>query len=418
MIFKFAVFCLLVFVSACNFKQIITTADNKDNFFEPRFFTTASRSNLKVGDDFVFLDMRVRRIVQLGVNPLELKNSVPLGLDTDKQWFFSSPDAEYFITIERSGYSIVKSDGSSNQDPVQLEEKIAGVAYSPSYHHLIIASDTGEAALLKLSSKGDVESSFQSEMDLEEDEGILAVVFLNDGSLLVAREENTLIIVDFDTTISDQSWSYRSFDLDASANYAAPKSMTWLSPIAANDDLVLIKDAERLIVVDIVNETILDEKDLSGKHIVKAFRKTSPHVIACDDFVDGKTAHKSYQLFWVGDNDSIEIKSFPVILSDFNDSWLSSDKSILVLSYNELNPKQTAMFKGWVYRYDVSNGWVIDKSEVQEDVRLGIEEDFLVLHFSSALGFVELRTYGSDPGVEKLEKFNLEGLKENYEDRN
>lgn len=385
------------------------------------FYTAASQSSLAIGDDIAFLDSDFKAIMRFKAEPLALVDAYDIPYDAPKTSFVAASEGRYYLTFKKDEFAVITSAGKTLKPTFLVDEDLTNVAFSPEHDLLVVWDDLG-VVVAQLEDDGSFSKDFRGDATFGSDNAFIAATMLNDGRLVVSAGEAELLIVDLEKSIAKNAWQTTSFNLDATTGGTrAAKSMTWLAATPYDDDLLLVKDSDRVIMVNLAEKKVVDEVDLSSKTDVRVYRNNTPHLLATDNVSSSKS--KSYDLYYIADDKTLKKSIISNVKDGFLDSFLGDDEGLITIRVGEEKldddedsvDKQTVYkFVGAIYRYQLKSGAVKDRTDVEDKVRVHMSQDHVFLHFDSALGKLQKIDYGDDAALEEISMFNLETLRRRH----
>jgi len=250
-------------------KTMIARLGPEPTLFASGYTTSAVSENL-----VVTIDEPTRTVQEFTLEPFALNASWPLPFDTRGQKLMMSHDAGYFVIVSGADYAVMRRDGHTTINPVELPGTINTYSYDARSHALALSDSYGSIALLALTPDGDVASQWISgPLIAGATTAISAGVMLQGARLVLATNPNEVLIADLTATIAAQAWQTRKIPLEGAGK------ITWLAAIPSQPGRMLVLGATRLMIVDVDSGAVLDELPTEGKNVVGAFRDLDPHIV-------------------------------------------------------------------------------------------------------------------------------------------
>ncbi len=371
----------------------------------PIFYSPASAIGIAHDDKVVMLDRKARALHQFGIEPFTLQGSRAVPLDHDRLWVLGGADAAYNVVVGGADYVIVKANGETTKNPAELQGEIQTAAFSASGHFLVLMDEYLTMAVIELDADGTLKNTYLGGPNLGKDDPIIAGTLLGADKLLVSQGEKTLTVVDLPATLEAQEWQVTSFEINDA------KAMTSLAVVPDFDHLAVVKDADRLFVVNVDTQTIEGTPiNLSGRSLLSQDFAVVPHFITIDQESQSVVPLQIHYIDAAGAlmTKSLQVKSTAITRSLLN---ASRDKLTLVFAGNQYQSDSDYQSMTEVMRYRLTDGLLLDKSEVDEARKYVLLDDYMLLQSPSSIGLIERRTYGRQPEVLRVTKHNLPFLK-------
>lgn len=408
MLFKILGAGLVLSVVSCGNTKPIDSEDYSVGR-RPEFYSAAYLWRGGDQNSVVAISKEGMTLQRFGLEPFTHQLSLPLPLAYEKQGVASSFDGAYYLTMAENEYAILKSNGDSVKNPLQMLGKLSSVAFDPVHHLAVLSDEFQTMVLLVFSSSGDVIASWKAGSKFPGDKVVRSGTMMLDGRLVLALGETTIGVVDVPGSISAQSWVFTTFEV------AGATDMKWITTVPDQPDIVMIIDKNRALSINIATSAIVAEKDLSSGTVMGYFRDYVPHVVTRSSV----TSDSLHDVTYVGAGGQLVSSSIRGADHQITQSMLSSD-GILTLVYDPDRPwsnyqrSEEYYRKQEVYRFRLADNAGLDKTIVDENVNLAMTPNSLFLLYPTALGKAVRRSFGPTPNDQVLEGYNLDLFRKGY----
>lgn len=380
---------------------------------KPEFFSTSYLFRAGDKNSLTAVDRTGMTLQRFTLDPFAHEQSLSLALDEEKQGVLAAANGQYFVTLGETDYAIIKADGTSVVNPIGLAGKIASAAFDPVHHYLLIADEFKSMAIMTLSPSGDDLGHVAKGNLFPGEKLIVAGTMLDDGRLVLAVGEKTIAIIDVGMTVAKQEWEYTSFDVTNA------KAMTWLASVPDQPSIVMIRDQDRLLSIDVDAKAILDAKDITNLSVIGQFRDYSPHVIY--NTPDELAAQKA-NITYVGEGGKFVHKPISDNGKQLLQTWLDPVTSFLTVAFNPGAQRSDPEVDSYyleaqeIYRVRLTDNLVERTAPIAEKSHMAITPNYIFLLYPSALGKASRLNYGSKENAneQKLEGYNLELFADDY----
>jgi hypothetical protein len=377
----------------------------------PQFFSTSYLFRAGDANVMTMVDRKGKTVQQFTLEPFGHVQTQPLPFDDEEQGVLASGNGDYFVVVADSNYAIQKRDGSVVENPVGLAGKITSAAYDPIHHYLLVADEFKSMAVMLLSPNGDVVGSWTAGSLFPGDKLVVSGTMLDDGRLVLAVGEATLAVVDLPATVAAQAWQHQSFDVPDA------KAMTWIASIPDQTDLVMVKDQNRFLLVNVATGAILDSEDMTLQQVLGNYRDYTPHVIyRSADIDDGVEARVLYP----GTDGKFVRKAIAYNGNQITTTWLDPSSDTLTVAFDPSSPYSPSYEDKFyfeaqdIYRVRLTDNFV-DITKIEEESAMALTPNYIVLLYRSSLGKVKRLTYGKTPDEQLLEGYNLDLFRKRYQ---
>jgi hypothetical protein len=302
--------------------------------------------------------------------------------------WFAGPQAGFFFDVEgKSLYRQIR--GSSVRENIfSLAGTIMSVASSTDTGLYAFVDEYFSIGMTKIDETGNIMGSWIGGPVFAEGLGVVAGEMLDDGTLLLAAENGSLVKADVNESIRTQSWKYTVLNLIFDHPF-------WLGNIEGRSDRALIFDNKGLHLVNLANETIIQTMPTPQKDLVYTSKRGDDHIA----FYDAATDKVNFITAVTGESFTVTTPKIP--LQDLNGTVSGGIRQ----SFCKDGHMVFATTNRKVIKVALADSRVVQSIALPKEALLGLSLDFIAAMYDSPLGYVELIRL-SDEHTEIVKGFN------------
>jgi len=350
--------------------------------------------------NLVMFDKTVRRIHQFDLSTMQHIRSFEVHNPKDDHYVVYNQNGNYVVDLSLKGLSIFNKYNQANNQPIHFEGKPQSVAFDPSNGYLIVYDDLMSVGILKLDPNGEVLKSWVGGAVVSGNESISAGDVNSAGQLILALSDNSMVVVDIEQTLTQQKWVFTKFATTLT-------DIRWMAPLTQNPQQVLIRSADKIVLMDIGAQSILSSYDITDD-VIKMSKFNDPHVIlrsgstfkvvyAASSTVQVKTLYLKSGGF---DADSIMNSNLDLTRDTW--SFVDTTKNISSIFNNLDETRADRRFK----RYRFSDLLATNNKQIPSQTQVELSTGYIFTLFPSELGYAVRYDMNSDDQLE-AKLFNL-----------
>lgn len=349
----------------------------------------------------VIFDKTVRRIHQFDLSGMKHIRSFAVRNPGDEHSVLYGQNGNYIVDLSLKTLSIFNKYDQANHQPIKFQGVPKSAAFLPSKGLLIVYDDLMSVRMLKLDSNGEVLKSWVGGSSIAGANTIAAGDLNEDGKLVLALSDGTVILADPEQSMTQKSWVF-----DPAFNTGL-SNIKWLAPLPKTPNQVMIRANGKIALLDLTSKAIISSYDIVDE-VVKLSKFNDPHVVL-------STAN-AVKVAYV-ENSQVQVKTFYLNSKKFEMNYLMSSNLDLAKDiwsfvdtkepvnyfFNDLDvSKKNRRF----IRYRFSDVLATHNMSVANDTQVEIAGSFIFALFPRELGYAV--RYDVETGSQsKLERFNL-----------
>lgn len=355
-------------------------------------------------------DETTRKIHQFDLQNMKHIRALDVKNPQDEHFVLQDSNGEFVVDLTAKHISIYTNSGQAQHNPVQFVGEPISAAFRPDLGYIILYDDLMSVSILKVNAFGSVTKATVLGPILGDDTTIVSGDINDSGELILAMSDNTLAIVDLETTLNTGNWVYSS--ISTSFN-----DMKWISPVPGHPEQILIRSFQTMALMDVNTQTVLSELTLSdGDYRIKKYSKAiDPHIIFQEPVDSWSHGYGETQLAYVQDSQiktRLMKQAHPYISIsrlDLNrNTWTYVDvQKELTWNYNDLNHVRESRRMN---QYRFSDLAAISSESLPDTARLKMAAHYIFALFPSELGYAQ-RIDISNNEIVELRLFNLRHIK-------
>lgn len=314
-------------------------------------------------------------------------------------------NGNYVIDLYQKYIGIYNKKGELTSPNLGFVGTPKTAAFRPSLGYLVIYDDMSSVIMLKLDANGNIVMAWPAGPVLSSCTGtanssIASGDIDESGRLILGMSDDTIALVDLDQSMTQEKWVCTSFA-------STLTDLRWIAPVNGAPNQILIRSADKLSLMDVATQSILDSKSLStSDYSIKTSKAFDPHVL---------TMSYNHVTAYFAQNSKIESRTvkyeYQNILSSrlslANDSWTLVDSN-RARWYDFDQPNQFKTDR-MLKRYRVSDLYAQEKMALPNEATLEITQTHIFELFPSAYGYAVYQNLDDDSKV-VFSKFNKEFL--------
>ena len=301
------------------------------------------------------------------------------------------PGGNYIIDFSQKHVSIFNKSNQRTDQPLQFAGTPVSASFRPSMGYLVVYDDTHTVGILKLDAQGGVLGSWMSGPMVNGNVTIASGDINDQGKLVLALSDNSIVVVDMDKTIAQNNSSWVIVNQFASGL----SDIRWVAPVHDQPTQVLVMTPTAFALIDTTAGQVLGNIAISNSQTVTKTSKTyDPHFLVTSGsqvslvYAQG-SALKNLPNYETLDNvlsSSLNLaqNSWSVVdttLKSFVIEWFGVATSVV---YDDPNAaKKNRTFK----RFTTSNLRAVNKFSLPDDAVLRVDQANIFELFPSPLGY-------------------------------
>ncbi|HEY8270737.1 MAG TPA: hypothetical protein VIG33_07590 [Pseudobdellovibrionaceae bacterium] len=364
--------------------------------------TTLSTPDEGESQNLVIFDKTVRRIHQFDLTSMKHVRSFAVRNPEEEHFVLYGQNGNYIVDLSFKGLGIFDRSNQVNHQPIKFQGVPKSAAFLPSKGLLIVYDDLMSVGMLKLDINGEVLGSWVGGASIVGTNSIAAGDLNEEGKLILALSDGSVIVVDPEQSMTKKSWMIESvFNTELS-------NIKWVAPLPKTPNQILIRSSSKLSLLELNSKTIISSYDIFDE-VVKLSKFNDPHIVM-NNGNEVKVAYVEKSQIKVKTFYLHKMKSFEMnyLMSSnldlVKDTWSFVDtKEVVNYFFNDLD--QSKKDRRFV-RYRFSDALAIHNMPVANDTQVEIADSFIFALFPRELGYAvryEVETGNASP----LERFNL-----------
>ncbi len=354
-------------------------------------------------------DSVVKKIHQFDLNTMTVDRTIPVLNTGSKHYVLHSGSSNYMIDLSDKHISIFDQQSKAQHQPITFQGKPKSAAFRPDLGTLIVYDDLQSLGVIKLSPTGVVTDKHVFGSVVTGSYTITAGDLLDDGSLALALSDGSISLVDLSASMAAVPRRL----IGANQVTGLPR-ITWLAPIQGIANRVLIRTESKIVLYDVVSNTVIQERIIAAtEQVLKLSKNYNPHIVL-------SITTSSMQLVYT-DGASLLFRDIslanrtdgydsvsPILNSDLDlstDTWTYVYVSAFA-KYSAFNDVNQRKDKRMLVRVRVSDNLALKSIVVPDQAEIKLSYDYFFALFPSPLGLAEKYSIHS---AEKLvmKNFNL-----------
>lgn len=351
-------------------------------------------------NEVAIFDETTRKIHRFDLGTMSHKTALSVTNPGEKHYVIGDSQGRFVVDLTLKHLTIFDRDGRAQHDPIKLFGKPRSAAFRENLGLLVVYDDLMNVGIVKMSATGLVQSTWVGGPVIEG-----ATIAAGDvdeaGRLVLMMSDGVIVIVNIDQTIAQDKWVFTKFD-------SGLTGVSWLAPLSGdNGRRVLVRSRSKVAILDLVSETNVSERDVSGETAVKLSKSGDPHVITQAGsseitlvYAEGAVL-KARKMF----------KQTPYLMNshlDVNgDTWTSVETTYQpTIIWNDTDQyRESRALK----KYRVSDLRALQYKPVVGKAQIRLAESYIFALFPSELGYA-VRYNIMDDSARELRAFNLNYL--------
>lgn len=311
---------------------------------------------------FYSFDDYGRRIVFVNPQTRSVEFSPDLGDRTDGQAWLPGAGNSHAFHIKGGRVFVVKANSPAIVEALKVSGTIRSYAAEAKEGLYAFVDEFFSIALLKVDGQGQVVSQWTGGAIIDGATNVVAGEMIAGGKLVLLTDEQSVVVVDVESSLSTQKWVYETIPLPM-------QSPSWAGKIEGRGDRFLIMDRDSLDLVDLPSKSIVSTQALSSARTSKGGRD---HVYLYEPSTD------KYSFYSAGTGDAI-IKNEVKISGLTPQQTYLSDASLVLTTSSEQ-----------ILKVRLADGLVQANEANAHKALIGISTDYAVSMFESPLGYLEI----------------------------
>jgi hypothetical protein len=395
---RFNLICLLgftVFLCGCTQPDLVASFEYKIG--DPlREISPLANQDGSQQTQIAIFDKTVRKIHQFDLQSSKHVRTLSVVAPASDHSLLYEQTGNYVIDLTGQHLTIFDNQGGAQRDPVTFLGKPVSTSFRPSTGFLVVYDDLGSVAVLKINNVGKISASWVGGSVVSGNDSSIASGDINDlGQLILGLSDNSIAIVDLNTTLSQQQWVLTRFSTTLD-------QISWLAPVRGNSDQILVKDKNKISLVSLSQQNILDSVDVSSNKIIKYSRAIDPHIVTR---LEAET-----RIFYV-DQSQIHMKSrfnldYERMLTSYlnlsSDTWKFVDGKVINHFFEPTDSNESRRMTHYRFSDLLAQGG----QKIPDNAQVELTEDYIFALYPSELGYAIVYDSNSRP-IHKFEAFNV-----------
>lgn len=341
-------------------------------------------------------DETIKKVHEFDLDTMKCTRTFKVLQPDEKHYVVNDPNGNYIVDFSTKHISIFDKNSNIQDDVVKFIGKPVSAAFRPELGLLVMYDDLRNVSILKMLPDGHVVQAETFGSVVGDEESISSGDLLEDGRLVLALSDNSLVIVDVQQSLNQGQFVYTK-------QVTTLNKISWISPVPNKNNVILVKADDQAALYNINSASIVASMNVN---VIEKYSKSSyPHMI---DRVDPKTARLIY-------TDGVSIKSVTLQNQmtaiansdlDMNDQTWTSVELLTYTGFSLFNDVNQVREKRFLKRFKLPNMLAVQSKALPDKTQIKLGRDYFFALYPSELGYAE-KTSVVDDASFVIKQFNL-----------